>query len=674
MLDVRIACPRCQKRLKTLEKPTPGQRFRCPRCNHAFAVEAGDIKPAAAAANRPAILTSQPYAPPPLPVPPVAPREGAIGAVTAVPPEPPAGVRPLSAADIAPLAPLPETDGGAGTRAFLMIAVVAVLLLAGGVGLAALLAPGEKKEDPGQKADAGTPAADDKPVGDRPAADAPAGNKGTEDAPPPKKKETGKKEPPRTGNKKRPPPPREFEDPPPLRPRSVPLTRLAPAEQARVDRAIDKGVQFLKEAAATRRWGVNRGAHSVGLTALPALTLLECGVPPSDPVVRKALKYVRKSSATERMTYDLALAILLLDRLGEKQDRRLIQTLALRLAAGQRASGGWSYTCPLLNDQETEDLFTALAQLTPKNPRLLFATDRGDSKLDFFVPEKSSLEGSSTSTGRFDTPDVGTDLKKETISTIPQTAEARATIPLDRLPPRKVKIAKLPPRLQQLPVVKPLPSAKELPPGDGTDNSNTQFAILGVWAAGRHGVPNQRTLALLVKRFTRSQNGDGTWGYSFGTNGRMFGSPAMTCSGLLGLAVGHGLVATAGASGRATDKDPAIKKALTTLSNNIGKAMPLGGGRRRVNRFGINFYFLWSLERVGVLFNLARIGGKDWYAWGAGELVDSQRENGSWEGGGYPGATPITNTCFALLFLKRVNLTHDLTRKLDFLADTESGK
>ena len=255
-----------------------------------------------------------------------------------------------------------------------------------------------------------------------------------------------------------------------------------------------------------------------------------------------------------------------------------------------------------------------------------------------------------------------------------QTAETRATIPLDRLPPRKVKLDKLPPRLKNLPVLKPLPRAADLPRSDGTDNSNTQFAILGVWAATRHGVPMERTLALLVKRFTRSQNGNGTWGYNYGTNGNMFGQPAMTCSGLLGLAVGHGLFAGADPTRRTMDKDPAIKNALAALSQHVGKAAPLvrgvRRGRRRVLRFGINHYFLWSLERVGVLFNLShrrqglvRLGGRR-----TGGRPERQRQLGSRR---LPWQHPIPNTCFALLFLKRVNLTHDLTNKLDFLADTD---
>jgi hypothetical protein len=247
-----------------------------------------------------------------------------------------------------------------------------------------------------------------------------------------------------------------------------------------------------------------------------------------------------------------------------------------------------------------------------------------------------------------------------------------ATLPLDKLSLRKLKIDDLPAKLKELPVIKPLPRAADLPRSDNTDNSNTQFAILGVWAAGRHGVPMERTLALLVKRFRKSQNNNGSWGYWYATTGNMFGSPAMTCSGLLGLAVGHGLVSGRSPSKNPADTDPALKKGLLILSNDVGKAMPLarGGRRRPMARTGVNYYFLWSVERVGVLFNLKQIADKDWYGWGAEVLVDSQHDNGSW-GPMYPGPT---DTCFALLFLKRANLTRDLTKKLDFLADTSSEK
>src|SRR5262249_20341875 len=79
------------------------------------------------------------------------------------------------------------------------------------------------------------------------------------------------------------------------------------------------------------------------------------------------------------------------------------------------------------------------------------------------------------------------------------------------------------------------------------DNSNTQFAILALWAAKVRGVPVERALARVVQRFHQLQNTDGSWGY-YETGPRkaptnMAGHPAsMTCPGLLGLAVGQGLI------------------------------------------------------------------------------------------------------------------------------------
>jgi hypothetical protein len=114
-----------------------------------------------------------------------------------------------------------------------------------------------------------------------------------------------------------------------------------------------------------------------------------------------------------------------------------------------------------------------------------------------------------------------------------------------------------------------------------------------------------------------------------------------------------------------------IENGLAALAQHIGK--PLGaeamrkGPRGRVQRAGINLYFLWTVERVGVLYNLRQIGDKEWYTWGAEMLVEGQGLDGSWHHGGYHGSTRVIDTCFALLFLRRANLATDLTRKLEFV-------
>src|SRR5208282_4758720 len=53
------------------------------------------------------------------------------------------------------------------------------------------------------------------------------------------------------------------------------------------------------------------------------------------------------------------------------------------------------------------------------------------------------------------------------------------------------------------------------PKGVMDDNSNTQFAMLALWAARRHDVPVERSLALSELRFRVSQLRSGAWAYRF---------------------------------------------------------------------------------------------------------------------------------------------------------------
>ena len=61
-----------------------------------------------------------------------------------------------------------------------------------------------------------------------------------------------------------------------------------------------------------------------------------------------------------------------------------------------------------------------------------------------------------------------------------------------------------------------------------------------------------------------------------------------------------------------------------------------------------HYYYLYGLERMGALVGVAFFGEHDWYQEGARFLVERQDESGSWQGG-----TDMSETCFALLFLKR---------------------
>ncbi|MCI0460462.1 MAG: terpene cyclase/mutase family protein [Gemmataceae bacterium] len=366
---------------------------------------------------------------------------------------------------------------------------------------------------------------------------------------------------------------------------------LTPEQQKRVKEAIDRGVAYLRrtqQANGSFGNGITTAAvmhrfWPAGFAALSGLALLECGEPGTDGAVQKAAVFVRQSAPTLNRTYELALALLFLDRLGEPGDRSLIRSLALRLVAGQNALGAWTYTCPILQAAQEKRLLESLRKQagSPKLPRF--------------------------------------------------------------------------------------PQPNEKVPRESVDNSNTQFAILGLWVARKHDLPLDYPLALVERRFRAGQR-PGGWAYGF-RSGQPYGS--MTCVGLLALAVGRGAAPEEPKDGvpRETLKaeDEGIQQALRALAGYLHD--PADSTLRRAGKEdwgpngAVNLYFLWSVERVGVFCNLQSIGGRDWYRWGLQLLLPTQRPDGSWVGRGSGGA-PVVDTCFALLFLKRADLVPGLRQTL----------
>jgi hypothetical protein len=195
------------------------------------------------------------------------------------------------------------------------------------------------------------------------------------------------------------------------------------------------------------------------------------------------------------------------------------------------------------------------------------------------------------------------------------------------------------------------------------DNSNTQFAILGLWVTRRHGIPVEGALQTTEQWFRRTQRPSGGWVYIYpigvDKDPAQFvpvesqPSAAMTCTGLIGLALGHG----AGTSKKSLTDDPIVKKGLQAVSTFIGEP----GKPERLDNPKNFFYFVWTLERTAVLYDLATIGGKDWFRWGAETILANQQSDGTWQGSYAEGGC---DTCFALLFLVRANVAHDLTDRV----------
>lgn len=374
--------------------------------------------------------------------------------------------------------------------------------------------------------------------------------------------------------------------------------------EERINRAIHKGLNRLKSAnlASDGRIAFDGSpGQDVGITALVALTCLELGLAGNSSYVTRLADAVREGSLDLHDTYSLSLAIMLFDRLGDPADQLLIEVIGVRLLAGQTSAGVWGYLCPKPDNAEVNAL-------------------------------KKRLDQSHEFRQKGQTPKIGSIGNRKTS------------------PEMIVRVQKMVPNREGV-----------------WDNSNTHFAMLALWVTRRHGLPVEAALTRAARHFRETQaridppapagaslaDGycGGTWGYRLGPP-----SATMTCAGLFGLALGHGLAEKKDKGLRPVREDSNVKAGFQALGAMI-KNSETGFDVLLLPRREYIYYFLFTLERTALVYNVGTIGDKDWYAWGAKILVDNQLASGYWEGEPNHG---LADTCFALLFLKRANVAHDL--------------
>jgi hypothetical protein len=395
------------------------------------------------------------------------------------------------------------------------------------------------------------------------------------------------------------------------------------------------------------------GGVGCGPATLAGLAMLWSGAPANDDAVANITRACREVAFTTTSTYELSLLIMFFDRLGHKADTPMIQFLTLRLMSGQTADGSWSYSCAGL-------------QLDVVQQRQLRAVLMGDARLTSSDRPRPAAPPKEKPKPREDLDD-GPKPKAEPKKDAPPPA-----------PPEEPKEERRPDKPPALhPSLEGI--AGQIGRGGGFgvgtgDHSNTQFATVGLWCGRRHGVDVSNALAGIDKHYRGVQGPDGSWSYTT-SGGVSPSSPAMTCAGLMGLALGFGAKNLKEGADReprledpeALNKDRQVMAGLKYVGDFVAAAgaqrVP-GGGDFQANELSNNMYFMWSLERVGMVYGLTTIGKVDWYEWGSNILVRTQQRDGSWRSDGFHSGAPDTATAFALLFLSRANLTADLTNSL----------
>lgn len=196
------------------------------------------------------------------------------------------------------------------------------------------------------------------------------------------------------------------------------------------------------------------------------------------------------------------------------------------------------------------------------------------------------------------------------------------------------------------------------------DNSNTQFAVVALWIAKRHGAKVDKALSAAEKMFRGSFQGTG-WGYDLAA---LNGAPpsgekvssSMTCAGLLGIALTAKEKKERQASFKndkvdelafrqEMDRDPMVVASRAALVKYIT------GDLRDITHFS---YFVWSLERVCLLYGWkTKIDQLDWFGLLARVVMKAQRPTGNWDVDNISGTN--CDTSFMILFLKQSNLLAD---------------
>ncbi len=196
-----------------------------------------------------------------------------------------------------------------------------------------------------------------------------------------------------------------------------------------------------------------------------------------------------------------------------------------------------------------------------------------------------------------------------------------------------------------------------------SDNSNTQYALLGLYAAKQSGAKiSDDVWKAIQDYYTRTQShppeapSTGAWPYYNSIDGRAADQPSisMTVAGVCGL-----LIARMGLDVNEHGLDPqtGVAKNCGLYAENtaLTKGMNWVAGHFNFESPKSTYYNIYGIERLGRLSGQRFIGTHDWYREGCEKLIGIQQRSGdgSFSGGRQVDATSHLSTAFSLLFLSK---------------------
>jgi ferric-dicitrate binding protein FerR (iron transport regulator) len=358
--------------------------------------------------------------------------------------------------------------------------------------------------------------------------------------------------------------------------------------ELKVNAAIRSGVAFLGEEAAQANLVANMPDASSGYPVELVLWALERGGLPESDPSFQKL-FQFMVSTDLRFTYKVSLEAMVLEELDRVRYQSRIAHCAQFLVDNQARNGQWSYGESV-----------PLPELTPTGA-------------------KGRKETATPGAGK---PDAG------------RASDARE---------RKDK----PKVVQKIIVVKRRDGA---PQGD---NSNSQYAALGLRACFDSGIVLPADVLKRAQAWWReaqaatkkSDAAGWTYGEAPAPQGRTtYGS--MTAGAAGSLVMYHYML------NEPWMRDEGVLKGLEWIGRNFTIAENPYPDEQGKKDERWHYYYLYALERLGVMYGADSFAGHDWYLEGANHLLKAQKPDGSWSP--QPEASSRTvDTCFAILFLRR---------------------
>ncbi len=402
-------------------------------------------------------------------------------------------------------------------------------------------------------------------------------------------------------------------------------------DQQKVDKAIESGIANLKKNNSAHLKPFAHVNRQMQHCELVLFTYVHADVPDNDPAFKELFDDMMKRKL--EATYCVSLQAMILEEVQRVKYQNRIWQCAQFLVDNQSQQGFWGYGDPSIF---VEDIPTT-------------------------APTRGDVASSGGKIKKFDT-----------------------------LPPPGVRVK---------PPVKNRLKVEKKRDGNPNDNSNSQYAALGLRAChdagiilpaavvdkalewwkktqktdkgpeepliegGVNGPERPKSGATVATSVTQNKAMPQGWCYRDHGDHKAYGS--MTAGAVGSLAIYHYIKDNDEGKKRSWKRDKDIHEGLQWMAKNFSVTYNPGPYEHGNPKFEENskhqyYYYLYALERAGMLYGTEMMGAHKWYPEGAKVLIANQKADGSW------GST--VETCFAILFLKRA------TRPLDVATHSAGAK